>query len=135
MNTIQAIPTWKLKDIKNQPSYHGAMTEKVAEFILKQQTGESCYLMRYSEQRKVFVISVLTRNRAEKGSDFHASFTLNITKGEDGNIYEIEGTEETFGNISKLLAFYENNPLDAKVKSIGKPCNDEPMLKRYFSMT
>ena len=130
MNTTQAIPTWKLKDLKNLPSYHGAMTESIAEFKLEHQTGGSCYLIRYSERRKIFVISVLTRNRVENGSDFHASFTLNITKGEDGNIYEIEGTEETFGNISKMLAFYENNPLTAKVKSIGKPCNDEQMLKR-----
>ena len=54
---------------------------------------------------------------------------LNITKGEDGNIYEIEGT------FSELLAFYENNPPIAVVKSIRKPYNDEPMLKCHFSMT
>ena len=120
----QAIPTWKLKDIKDIPSYHGALTGNQAESRLKE-CGGNCYLLRYSVKQKAFVLSVLTRNNDEKVSDntFHVNFTLKIMKGNDNkNTYEIDGSEERFENINELLKCYSMSPLDATVTSIGKPC-------------
>ena len=113
--TTRAIPTWKLKDIKNRSSYHGAMTGKEAVLKLKEHGG-NCYLLRYSEVRKSLVITVL---RGDEKKPFH--FILNITKKDNRSIYEIEGTEEYFDNIDSLLAFYQDNPLTAIITCIGEP--------------
>ena len=51
-------------------------------------------------------------------------FTLDIKKEGDHNIYEIEGTEERFTNVSELLDYYQKNPLTTeKFTTLGKPCN------------
>ena len=117
---------WKVKDIKDHPSYHGAMTGNQAELKLRKYGG-NCYLLRYSEKHKAFVLSVLARNDDEDEEEldeaFHANFTLKITKKDDGEkIYEIEGSEAHFESIYELLECYSTTPLSPTVTSIGKPC-------------
>ena len=120
---LQATPTWKLKDITYHPSYHGAMTGRQADYVLRK-CGGNCYLLRYSERKNAFVLSVLTKNDDEDSDEaFYANFTLKITKGnDDTNIYEIDGTEERFESIYELLECYSIIPLSPTVTSIGKPC-------------
>ena len=74
------------------------------------------------------MLSVLIRQEGKR-RPFHSNFVLNITKGENGNIYEIEGTEETFEDIHKMLGYYEMNPLTPKVTHIGQPCVNEWWLQ------
>ena len=49
-------------------------------------------------------------------------FKLNITKEDDHNVFEIEGTEKKFNDISTLLQFFQKYPVSHSVCSIGEAC-------------
>ena len=49
-------------------------------------------------------------------------YKLLITRQEDQAVYEIEGTEQSFTDISGLLQFYQETPLTISSRTIGKVC-------------
>ena len=98
------------------------MTGAEAEEKLKQHGG-NCYLIRYSDANEVYVLSVMRRINKEEPISAH--FKLNIIKGNpEGNIYEIEGTEKKFDDLSQLLLYYHSYPIDHRIKGIGDPYQD-----------
>ena len=116
-------PEWKLRtgivksvtNIRNHPSFTGPMNGKQAEHKLKQRGG-NCYLLRHSEAHKRFKISVLS---TEGIDTLFQHFKIRITTNEDQREYEIEGTTKKFDDISELLVYYEKNPVNSKISSIG----------------
>lgn len=111
---MEAIATWKIKEISAHPSYHGAMSGSKAEVKLRQQ-DTVCYLTRYSESNK-FTLSVLGRRDDER---IIQNFKICI-KNENGHcVYEIPGTEVKFDDIASLLNYYKDNPLNQFIDCIG----------------
>lgn len=113
----RGIPSWTLDIMKKHPSFHGNMKSSEAESKLNIQGG-NCYLTRYSKSQKKLRISV-QKTRGETTTTKH--FSLSIEKG-SGGIYsvEIEGTEEKFNDICKLLKHYEKQPIDNIMDGLGQ---------------
>ena len=122
-NIDAAIPTWQIREIAQEVSYWGLMTGKQAELRLRQKGG-NCYLIRHSEAKQHFVISVMGRTlqQGKQGRLAPYHFKLNITKENKQNTFEIEHTENKFNSMSTLLEFYQQNPVNLYVCSIGEPC-------------
>lgn len=116
-----AVASWQLEDIKHHPSYNGSMTGKKAELRL-QQHGGNCYLIRYSEANSTYVLSVMKRSAEYENGLKAAHFQLNVIKGISFNEYEVRGSEKTFYDIFKLLEYYQKNPVDHSIQSIGEAC-------------
>lgn len=116
-----AAPTWQIQALAKLRCYHGVMTGKQAEAKLKQ-NGDDCYLIRYSEVREIYVLTV-AREGKEGEESITKHFKINISSKSDGqgNLYEIEGSEKKFENVSALLKFYESNAVSPKMCSIGRP--------------
>ena len=66
----------------------------------------------------LFMISVM-RNDVEHPISAIQHYKLLITRQE---VYEIEGTEQSFTDISGLLQFYQETPLTISSRTIGKVC-------------
>ena len=96
------------------------MTGAEAEHKLKRHRG-NCYLIRYSNSKQHYVLSVLNIN-AQKLTQEICHFKLNIRKEGDHNVYEIEGTEQEFTDISALLEFYRHDSLTHSNCTIGEVC-------------
>ena len=99
------------------------MTGAMAEQKLSRHGGGNCYLIRYSEGRKDFMVSVMRRNIQNTSQPTYQHFILNVTKEDGHNIYEIEGSKKKFMDISSLFEFYETNPLTPSMTTIGNPCS------------
>ena len=117
-----AAPSWEIRDIAQQRGYRGAITGREAESLLEKQGG-SCYLLRYSKHKEHHVLSVQARDM-HKFTLKRLHFKLNITKEGDHNVYEIDGSEEKFTDISSLLEYFQQTPLtrDRSKFTIGKAC-------------
>lgn len=91
------------KEIDEHPSYHGTMTESLAESELLRQRAKSCtcYLIRYCSSEKSYKLSVLWIR--DKKNPKYKHFLIKI---EDG-IVECEA-EEKFKHVSDMLTFYQN---------------------------
>ena len=102
------------RELKNHPSFFGEMSRVDAEMALNKQSSGSCYLTRCSPSSKHFRLSVRID---DDGNMRH--FTIRDT-GKGGNCqYEITGTENIFQDPSKMLAFYEEQPVNHEISSIG----------------
>lgn len=108
---MRAIPLWELQGFSKDPSYHGVMKGRDAEWKLREHDGER-YLTRYSEARSKYVLTIKRRDQV-------VNFDLGIDTGECGVLYEIVGTEIKFGELRKLLDFYRNNPVSHQIGGIG----------------
>ncbi len=104
--------------MNNNCSYHGKMTGAAAVQVLKGMNEVPCYLTRFSVNNNKFVLSVLTEDM--EGELETQDFKLSINN--DINRYELLGTEKSFNNIDDLLSFYECNPLNETIQSIGVQC-------------
>ena len=105
---------WKTKDIMKSPSFHGVMTGREAELTLEKHGSNKCYLTRYDETRKLCILTVKMR-----GEKRFIHFMINIIGDETNTHYELMGTSKMFDTISGLIHFYENNPVNFEVNSIG----------------
>lgn len=108
-----------------------------------QREQKSCHLLRYSENRGAFTLTVYRvikdeEEKEEEEGEFvrevFLNFNILITK-RDGHItWEISGTEKKFSEISKMLAFYKKAALHPLVDSIGEECtNGGPQKKGEHS--
>ena len=94
-------------------SYQGAMTGEEAEKQLKM-SGIHCYLVRYSEKRKSYILSVY---KEKPYTMKHFKIIVN------DDIYKIEGKSMEFNGIEALRTYYENNRIDPALSNIGKRIN------------
>jgi hypothetical protein len=92
------------------------MRSAEAESRLKGKDG-NCYLVRYSDSHKGFMLSV----KGGEGSTICCHFKINITSMYDVSEYEIDGADYKFLEFSKLLLHYEQNPISNELQDIGKP--------------
>lgn len=112
---MEAIATWKIKEIITHPSYHGVISGSKAEAKLRQQ-DKVCYLTRYSESNKEFTLSVLGSKDDEW---IIQNFKISIKNEKGHSVYEIPGTEVKFDDIVSLLNYYKDNPLNQFIDCIG----------------
>lgn len=118
--------------MSNHPSYHGALGGTEAERKLILGGADNSYLTRYSEARKMYILSVLNT----KGSDDEVRlehFNLSIKKEDDHNVYEVIGTEKKFDAILTLLDFYKSNSLTHHIDSIGEEVVSEEAIRKGVS--
>ena len=111
--TVLARPTWKIKDVARQKGYVGVMSSDKAEKHLRRCSG-NCYLIRYSESKQSYILSVVRRDDEYPIPDIQ-HYKLIITRVNGNSVYEIEGSNEQFSDISDLLEFYQINPLTFSV--------------------
>ena len=95
------------------PSYHQVITRDEAERRLRQRGGR-CYLTRYTEKHKSYVLSVYEHRRPQ---DSIQHFKLAFK--EEGRM-QVGGTGMIFDNIQSLLEHYEQNRLNYNFKNIGQ---------------
>jgi len=93
------------------------MTGTEAELKLEEY-GKSCYLMRYSKFKELFKLTVMKKYK-KKSIIVH--FTVDNRLDQQGNyVYQIEGTDEVFTDIFKMLNHYQTHPINEVVDSIGE---------------
>ena len=111
------MPSPKVKcGITEHPSYRGPISGETAQQKLKE-AGKDCYLIRYSAARDKYILTV-----ARKGGDSETlfqHFAIQVTAKFHQNEYEVEGAEKKFDDMVELLEFYQNNPLNHDIDSIG----------------
>lgn len=95
------------------------MSREDAELELNKHSG-SCYLTRCSPSKKSIRLSV----RIDDGGTVR-HFTIRDTVKSGNCQYEITGTENSFLDPSKMLAFYEDQPINHEISSIGIPITGE----------
>ena len=95
------------------------MNAKDAKNKLKLEGG-NCYLIRYSEVRKIYLLSVMKKSP----TPFH--FQLKVKKE---GLYEIDGSEQKFDSISGMLKHYENHPVNPLVERLGDMCINSKVAK------
>lgn len=103
------------QEITDHPSYHGVINMKGAELKLRQNGGNS-FLTRYSKSNQMYVLTVLNY---KEGESFCRDFKIKFKRENDHSTYEIIGTQLEFNDISRLLDFYQYNPLSSIISSVG----------------
>lgn len=100
----------KCKEINAHSSYHGVMTEGLAEMKLLSHCGvdSSCYFIRYCDVEKSYLLSALWKKGRRQPKFVHL-----LIKIEDGFV------EGAFNHISDLLMFYQNSPISNEINSFG----------------
>ena len=81
------------------------------------ESGNSCYLIRYSKSRGLYVLSVVTFCNGNAKID-HIKINIDTEQASFG----LDGTLKIFRNLDELLKYYENNPLSSDIRSIGSVC-------------
>lgn len=109
-----ADPHWEL-GISCHASYHGPMNKLSAESKLKEQ-DDSCYLTRYSKTRKVYVLSIMNKNK-KSGSRKIKHFRLKIEQRGDHTVFEIHGAQKEFQNLPELLKYHQKNGVSRETGS------------------
>lgn len=122
---MKAVPEQKIREFSNHPNFHGAIDANEAESLLRKQNINSCYLLRYSESRDEYTLSVL-RNKKDKYV-FH-NFDIYIEQEEDRATYEISGSEKKFNSIAELIDFFKENPLNHSIDRIGYGIESEKTM-------
>ena len=104
--------------MEEHSSYHNSIPGEEAVRRLKLH-GRHCYLTRYSECQKRYILSVYQR---DKPNDTIRHFE--IAKEINGN-YKIEGKDEEFDSIEELLEHYEHTRIHPSLNNIGENCTKE----------
>ena len=96
------------------------MTKKDAERTLKQQSGNRCYLTRYSEGRRAYRLSVMERVSSSKQIVKHFKFTITY-QSSDENVYALKGNDKKFPKVSEMLQYFRNSAVSHQLSNIGVP--------------
>ena len=99
------------------PSYHQSMSAEEAEQRLKKFDGDCCYLTRFCEANRQYMLSVSQKRPTRSIKHFQ----INIR---DGKCSIFERTE-VFDDITQMLQHYEYNRLDPAFKTIGRMFTEE----------
>ena len=100
------------------PSYHGSITSEEAKRRLNMHGG-LCYLTRFSESHQHYMLSVYQ----DEPTEVIKHFRLLIDRNRD--CAQIQGMEQSFKNISRLLSHYESKRIDPAFRNIGKPYRED----------
>ena len=105
-------------------SYHLTITSNEAERRLKK-SGNHCYLTRYSEGNKCYILSVYQKRPYQMK---HYRLVFN----QQGRIktYHIDGKEKDFNSLDNMLNYYENHPIDHGLMNIGRQVTKEEWDQR-----
>lgn len=107
--------------IPEHEGYHHIISQNEAERRLRQNGGR-CYLTRYSNTNKCYILSI--SQTAPTSTIRH----FIIDKEKDG-VCRIRGKQKEFGSIEELLAYYEENAIDPALRNIGKKYTEEDYTK------
>ena len=102
-------------------SYHQSIPGDEAERRLRR-FGGHCYLTRYSETRKCYVLSVF-----ENQKPYSVVRHFKIIK-KDGK-FNIYGKSTTFDDLQSMLTHYEQNRIDPALRSIGHEYEESVYIK------
>lgn len=94
-------------------SYHQSISGVEARRRLRAWGVQCCYLTRYSERWKSYVLSV---HQKQKPRSITKHFKIIIKNRR----HRIDGKEDEFGKIATLLEYYEQNRLDPAFETIGQ---------------
>lgn len=119
-----AHPQWKVKEVGNNPTFHGAIDASKAESLLTKQNKICCHLMRYSESRDEYMLSVL-KKKEDNRYLFHNFDIIIEQSDEKGATYEVFGSDKEFASIVELLNYYKKNPLNYSIGNIGRGIESE----------
>lgn len=110
-----AVPKWALDALQTHPSFHGSISkmEAVTKLI---ESGQNCYLTRYSEFHKACIISVF--QISSSGEEMLHHIRLEIPR-DSSKHYKIAGTAEEFDDISTLLETYESKRIQ-NINGLGE---------------
>ena len=113
-----------MKSIGEHPSYHRGLTGEEAILRLKASGLNHCYLIRYSENRKGYVLTIYRKEKGAKDVEKHYNIVT-----ENGR-YKIHGRgfKDNFDNIGELLKHYEQNWIHPTLESIGKIYTQQDFL-------
>ena len=103
--------------------FHGTMDEKEAEAKLREHSVD-CFLVRYNEERNVYLLSVMTSGDNGHEAKFE-EYQMIIYLVKDFYGFQIQGREEVFDSIDNLLKFYQKNSISQTTASIGEPLQSQ----------
>ena len=101
-------------------SFHGSMGKMEAVSKLREHGG-TCFLTRYNEETKVYMLSVMVTGVYRPTEQFE-EFQISIKKYSFMQVFSIEGKKDMFGTIAALLEFYQNSrgKISRAITSIGE---------------
>ena len=108
--------------IPEHECYHHNISKREAERRLKQRGGR-CYLTRYSETNKCYILSISQTAPTNTIRHFY------IDK-EKGDVYKIRGKQKDFTSIEDLLAYYESHAIDPAFSNIGRRYAEEEYTRQ-----
>ena len=110
-------------------SYHQAITGKEAEKRLKK-CGSHCYLTRYSENRKRYMLTVYQK----KPTYVMKHFEIFFEHLEAHKVYKIDGKDQEFDGIGAMLHHYENSRIDPALKNIGRSVSENDYTSKWCTI-
>ena len=108
-------------------SYHHCIPGREAEKRLNNWGGD-CYLTRYSEAKKSFVLSV-HKQQSPKNVIKHFEIVI-----DDDGKHSIRGVDKKFKNATEMLEYYERVMLDPAFTTIGRYFTEESYNDRIKEM-
>lgn len=115
------IPVEEASMLEEHSSYHQSITGKEAEKRLKQHGGH-CYLTRYSEAKRCYILSVYQKSPTYAMKHFKIVIDYSGKKS-------IEKKQQKFDTIGELLTHYENSRLDPAFRNIGERYTEDDYAK------
>ncbi len=107
-------------------SYHGNLTGRDAEQLLKLEASHHCYLIRYSKKRKCYVLSVKYMKISEIDV---AHFRIQLANRKMW--LDAEGNEAVqFDSLEDMLLHYRDHPLNYGILGIGEQCKSKAFSKQ-----
>lgn len=128
----KAVPIYNIREVSEHSSFHSPISGEEAESLLKHH-GSNCYLTRYNDSTHSLLLSVLA-TRKEDATPIFQHFQINVHAESGSYQYEIDGFEETFDNFSKLLDFYQKNPVSDTISCIGECIKPDMYERQSFAI-
>lgn len=80
-----------------------------------------CYLLRYSDNQKKYLLLVLKRGLGQdRGNDLIKEFEILTINGEK---CKINGASKSFRTLDELLSYYNTVPIHPSISSLGEICH------------
>lgn len=122
VDITEAFPGMEM--LGEHPSYHQSITGKEAIRRLKESGHPCCYLTRYSEAQKSYILTVYQQQSPQ---DMERHFRIIIDKN---GRQKIDGEKREFKNIGKLLSYYETHRIHPSLRNIGCGYNEDELNKK-----